>query len=161
MRRQRGITAVEFAVVLLVLSALLAGLSWGLGYVQERSEATMVRYAVVALESGLKLEAVSRLARGRGAEVAKLAGEDPFQWVEPKPQGYRGEWREPAAGKPAEPGWYWDGQRQEAVYVLTSSDRFRPGPGGKAEIRYRIEAAAGGAGDIRTALRPVEAYQWF
>lgn len=160
MRRERGITAVEFAVVLLVLSVLLAGLSWALGYAQEQSEKTMVRYAVVALESGIKLEAVSRLARGRGADVAKLAGEDPFQWVEPKPQGYRGAWQEPAAGKQAESGWYWDGQRKELVYVLARSDRFTPGPSGKAEIRYRIEAGAAGPGDIRTALRPVAAYQW-
>lgn len=156
--RQRGITAVEFAVVLLVFSILLAGLSWVLGYAQERAEKTMLRYAVMALESGLKLEAASRLTRGRGAEVAKLAGEDPFQWVEPKPQGYRGEWQAPAAGRQPEPGWYWDGRRKEAVYVLARSDRFTPGPGGKAEIRYRIEAEAGG---LRTALRPVEAYQWF
>jgi hypothetical protein len=159
--KQRGITAVEFAVVLLALSIVLAALSWALGYVQEQSEKTMVRYAVVAIESGLKLEAVSRLTRGRGADVAKLAGEDPFQWVEPKPQGYRGAWQAPAAGRQAASGWYWDGQRKEAIYVLARSDRFTPGPGGKAEIRYRIEAGAGGPGDIRAALRPVEAYQWF
>lgn len=159
--RQRGITAVEFAVVLLLLSVLLAGLAQALGYVQEQAEKTMVRYAVVALESGLKLEAVSRMTRGRSTDVAKLAGEDPFQWVEPKPQGHRGEWREPAAGRQAESGWYWNGQRKEVIYVLARSDRFTPGPGGKAEIRYRIEAGAGGPGDIRTALRPVEAYQWF
>jgi hypothetical protein len=93
--------------------------------------------------------------------VAKLAGEDPFQWLDPKPQGWRGKWQEPAAGRTAEPGWYWDGQRREAVYVLARSDRFRPGPSGKAEIRYRIEAGAGGPGDLRAALRPVEAYEWF
>ena len=156
--RQRGITAVEFAVVLLVLSVLLAGLSWGLGYMHERTEAMMVRYAVVALESGLKIEAASRLTRGLGTDVAKLAGEDPFQWLDPKPQGYRGEWRDPAAGKQPEPGWYWDAQRREVVYVLTLSDHFRPGPRGKAEIRYRIEAEPG---VLRAALRPTEAYQWF
>jgi general secretion pathway protein G len=159
--KQRGITAVEFAVVLLLLSVLLAVLSRALGYVQEQAEKTMVRYAVIAIESGLKLEAASRMARGRGADVAKLAGEDPFQWVEPKPQGYVGEWKAPAAGRQAEPGWYWDVQRKEVVYVLTRSDHFTPGPGGRAEIRYRIEAGAGGPGDLRTALRPIEAYQWF
>lgn len=145
-------------MVLLVFSVLLAGLSWALGYVQEQSEKTMVRYAVMALESGLKLESASRLTRGRGADVARLAGEDPFQWLEPKPQGYRGDWKAPWAGKDAEPGWYWDGQQKEVIYVLTRSDRFRPGPGGKAEIRYRIEAEPG---ELRVALRPVAAYQWF
>lgn len=156
--RQRGITAFEFAVVLLVLSVLLAGLSWALGYAQERTEATMVRYAVIALESGIKIEAASRLTRGRGADVARLAEADPFQWVDPKPQGHVGDWVEPAEGKQAAPGWYWDGTRQEVVYVLSRSDRFRPGPGGKAEIRYRIEAEPG---VLRTALRPVEDYEWF
>jgi len=156
--RLRGITAVEFAVVLLVLSVLLAGLSWALGYAQEQTEKTMVRYAVIALESGLKLEAASRLTRGRSADVAKLAGEDPFQWLEPKPQGYNGAWREPAAGRRAEPGWYWDAARSEVVYVLDRSDRFRPGPSGRGEIRYRIEAEPG---VLRAALRPVEDYEWF
>lgn len=161
MRRQGGLTAIEFAVVLLVFSLLLAGLSRVLGYAEEQSEKSMVRYAILAIESGLKLEAVSRLTRGRSGDVAKLAGEDPFQWVEPKPQGYRGEWQAPAPGRQAEPGWYWDAQRKEAVYVLTLKDHFKPGPGGKAEIRYRIEAGAAGSGDIRTTLRPVEGYQWF
>lgn len=161
MRRQGGITAIEFAVVLLVLSLLLAALSRILGYAEEQSERMMVRYAVYAIESGLKLEAVSRLTRGRGADVANLVGEDPFQWVGPKPKGYRGEWREPAPGGQAEPGWYWDRQQHEVVYVLAISDRFKPGPSGRAEIRYRIEAGAGGPGDIRVSLRPVEGYQWF
>lgn len=154
MRRQAGLTAIEFAAVLLVLSVLLAGLSRALGYVQEQSEKTMVRYAVMALESGIKLEAASRLTRGHATEVAKLAGVDPFQWLDPKPQGFRGDWQEPATG----PGWYWDGQRREAVYVLSRSDHFRPGPSGRAEIRYRIEVEAGG---VRATLRPVEAYEWF
>lgn len=159
--RPRGITAVEFAVVLLLISVLLAGLAWALGYAQEQVEKTTLRYTVLVLESGIKLEAASRMARGRGAEVARLADEDPFQWVEPKPAGYRGTWQEPADGGVAEPGWYWDGQRQEAVYVLTRSDRFVPGPSGKAAIRYRIEIGAGGMVGIHAALRPVEAYEWF
>jgi prepilin-type N-terminal cleavage/methylation domain-containing protein len=157
--KQRGMTAVEFAVVLLVLSVLLAGLAWALGYVQEQAEKTMVRYGVMALESGLKLEAASRMARGREGEIAHLANEDPFQWVDPKPQGYRGEWKDPAADRAAEPGWYWDGRRREAVYVLDRGDRFRPGPSGKKEIRYRIKAEGGGG--VRVALWSVEAYEWF
>lgn len=158
MRRQGGLTAIEFAVVLLVLSLLLAGLSRVLGYAEEQAEKSMVRYAILAIESGLKLEAVSRLTRGRSSDVAKLAEEDPFQWVEPKPQGYRGEWQAPAPGSQAESGWYWDRQRHELVYVLAISERFKPGPSGRAEIRYRIEAESGG---VRIALRPVENYQWF
>jgi general secretion pathway protein G len=158
-KHKRGITAVEFAVVLLLLSVLLAVLSRALGYVQEQAEKSMVRYAVMAIESGLKLEAASRMARGREAEIAKLAGEDPFQWVEPKPQGYVGEWQAPVAGRVAAPGWYWDGSRKELVYVLERSDHFRPGPGGKAEIRYRIKAEGGGG--IRVALWSIEPYEWF
>jgi hypothetical protein len=145
-------------VVLLVFSLLLAGLSRVLGYAEEQAEKAMVRYAILALESGLKLEAVSRLTRGRSGGGAKLAEEDPFQWVDPKPKGYRGEWKAPAPGGQAEPGWYWDRQQHEVVYVLAISDRFKPGPSGRAEIRYRIEAESGG---VRVALRPVENYQWF
>jgi general secretion pathway protein G len=160
-RRQGGLTAIEFAVVLLIFSLLLAGLSRVLGYAEEQAEKATVRYAVFALESGLKLEAVSRLTRGRSGDVTKLAEEDPFQWVDPKPKSFRGDWQEPAPGSQAESGWYWDRQRHELVYVLAISDRFKPGPSGRAEIRYRIEAGAGGPGDIRTVLRPVEGYQWF
>ncbi|MBI5862828.1 MAG: hypothetical protein HZB64_11750 [Rhodocyclales bacterium] len=154
MMKARGLTSLEFAVVLAILSALAYFLLQGLLFVQVESERQAFDDNRAALERAVSYELMSRGTRGETQDASLLARQDPFQWLEPKPLGWAGVY--PASGRVVAGAWYWDSRPAEVVYVPKDPARVRFTAKQQHEIRLRVEST--GNGHVR--LVPVYLFTW-
>lgn len=165
--RLRGLTSLEFAVVLVIISVAAYFLLRGLLFAQAESERRGFEDNVAALERALSYELMSRGTRGESADNTVLQRENPFQWLSPKPLGYAGAY--PAQAAPAPGAWYWDSRRTEVVYLPKTADRIRlmvsingrsgthaDGATKLPEVRLRVVLTGNG----HAHLEPVRAFQW-
>ncbi|MDO8347503.1 MAG: hypothetical protein Q7S85_06365 [Rugosibacter sp.] len=152
--KARGLTSLEFAVVLAILSALGYFLLQGLLFVQAESERQAFDDNRAALERAMSYELMSRGTRGETQDASLLTRQDPFQWLEPKPLGWAGVY--PASGRVVAGAWYWDSRPAEVVYVPKDPARVRFTARQQHEIRLRFEST--GNGHVR--LVPVYLFTW-
>lgn len=166
--RLRGLTSLEFAVVLVIISVAAYFLLRGLLFAQAESERRGFEDNVAALERALSYELMSRGTRGESADNTVLQRENPFQWLSPKPLGYAGAY--PAQAAPAPGAWYWDSRHTEVVYLPKDTDRIQLSPLSHnrlaeantnapkkiSEIRLRVVLTGNG----HAHLEPVRAFQW-
>lgn len=166
--RLRGLTSLEFAVVLVIISVAAYFLLRGLLFALAESERRGFEDNVAALERALSYELMSRGTRGESTDNTLLQKENPFQWLSPKPLGYAGAY--PTQAAPAPGAWYWDSRRTEVVYLPKTADRIRltaVSLSGRsrahadeatkpAEVRLRVVLTGNG----HAHLEPVRAFQW-
>lgn len=153
-RSLRGLTSLEFAIVLVILGVAAYVLLRGLIFMEGETEQLAFSDNRMALERALSYELMSRGTRGEAQNPAALVRQDPFQWVDPKPLGWAGEY--PAQGRVVPGAWYWDSRRAEVVYIPQDLKRVRFAAKKQGEIRLSIEAT--GSGHAR--LVPVQAFVW-
>ena len=163
-----GFTALEFAVVLVIISVAAYFLFQGLLSAQAEAERQGFEDNVAALERALSYELMSRGTRGETTDNTLLQHENPFQWLSPKPLGYAGAY--PAQGTLTPGGWYWDSHHTEVVYLPKMANRIQLsslGHNGLAdtntstpkkipEIRLRIMLTGNG----HVHLEPGHSFQW-
>jgi hypothetical protein len=143
-----GVTALEFAIVLVVIGAVAYVLLRGLIFAEKETERVAFNDNRVALERAVGYELMSRGTRGETQDPVLLTKQNPFQWLERKPLGWAGDY--PAQGG-AKPGaWYWDGRRAEVVYVPQDPERVKFVQAKEREIRLAIKAA--GSGNVRLVV---------
>jgi type II secretory pathway pseudopilin PulG len=153
-----GLGLLEFVVVTAVLVVLAGFLLRALWSVQGEAEQQAFDDNRAALERAINYEGMRRTARGEQRNDAGLGGENPFQWLEPKPPGWGGEY--PAGGRPLPGAWYWDSRAKEAVYVPKDLARVEfadKADKGRREIRLRLDPTAG-----RNSARlvPARPFSW-
>lgn len=151
---ERGLTSLEFAVVLAIIGVLAYFLLQGLLFIQAEAERQGFEDNRAALERAMSYELMSRGTRGEGLPPAVLAAQNPFQWLESKPPAWAGEY--PAQGHPTPGAWYWDSRRSEVVYVPKDPARVSFTAKKQNEIRLRVEFA----GNTHVRLVPVQAFVW-
>jgi type II secretory pathway pseudopilin PulG len=149
---EQGLTSLEFAVVLAIIGVLAYFLLQGLLFIQAQAERQAFDDNRAALERALSYELMSRGTRGE-APGAAMASQNPFQWLEPKPLGWAGEY--PAPGRAIAGAWYWDSRRAEVVYVPKDPARVSFTENKQHEIRLRVDLAGG-----RASLVPVRPFVW-
>ena len=155
MSRQRGITKLEFLVVVAVIG-LLAWLGLGrLNEVQEIGEKAAVEATIRNIQSGLRFAMADAMTRGQGSRVATMLDSNPVGWLERPPEGYVGEGAAVPESMPPG-GWFFDTRRRELIYRprLAANLVIR---GGEQFLRWRIRAGAGASATI-VAETP---YRWF
>jgi general secretion pathway protein G len=152
MRRQQGISWLEFAVTAVLISVLALLTLGALWRAQGQAEATLVDLTLRNMATALRLRQLDLLLRGDAAGMAALAGANPVAWLDGPPANYRGE----VDGTPVQgPAWYFDRRRGELVY--------RPGvasyplPDGAEELRWRVERAGGSTAMPGARINPVAA----
>lgn len=150
---EQGLTSLEFAVVLAIISALAYFLLQGLLFIQAEAERQGFDDNRAALERAVSYELMSRGTRGEGPGTVASVSQNPFQWLEPKPPGWAGEY--PAQGRAVPGAWYWDSRRGEVVYVPKDPARVSFAEKKQHEIRLRIDMAGGHA-----ILVPVQPFAW-
>ncbi len=166
--REKGYTLLEFWVVAIVFGILAAILLDRLLFYQEAAEKARMESTVATLKGALRLKIVALMVQGRTPECARLAQQNPMDWLESKPVDYLGEFR----GAPPESdlrGWYYEGAAHVLVYRVNNGRLFVPDSRGQRQVRFGITQLPGDLRDSRDAcvflinapiLMPVEPYRW-
>lgn len=145
----------QFSVVLAVIGVVAVFLLDSLYYALEQAERTVIEATVRNMDSGVRMQAATRVMRGEEASIRELVGANPVQWLDHPPEGYTGNCkRELVRG-----GWCFDPETHEIVYrprVDRHLEYHGPGSSGlrwraasTAEIAGRQSAGPAPAGAIR------------
>ncbi len=153
-RKQTGGTLLELAVAGIVIGILAAVLLNRLLRYQELAEKTAMEATVVNMRSGLRMRAAELVIQGRTDEIGQLGRGNPIMWLDTLPPNYAGELDHPDQGAVKPGSWYFDGARQELVYLPARSSHLKPGPDGTKAIRFRVTTVTRQA---ETGLAPAPA----
>ncbi len=165
--QQRGLTRLEFAIVVILFVILFGTYLRAVHYYQEQAEAISVRLTLSHIQVGFAQEWAGRISTGKNHQgVAELVGTNPVRWLEYPPPNYLGEMKTPKVER-LEPGsWFFDLQRKELVYLPRLASHLEvPGNADTKALRWTVrlaqnqEAKNPEFGDL--ALVPVYPYQWF
>lgn len=158
--RQTGLTWFELSVV---ASVLAGSLLTALLYYEELAEATVVQLTIENIRSGLRYQIADRLVAGRTPEIGPLLGANPVSWLERSPDGYVGIVRTGSVRSLPAGSWFYDIDRGEIGYVPTLSFHLVAEPGGRAILRWRMQALRSPTpGEVEgLTLAVVTPYRWF
>ena len=161
--RQTGLTWLEFSVVASVLAVLAGSLLTALLYYEELAEATVVELTIENVRSGLRYQIADRLVAGRTPEIGQLLGANPVSWLERSPDGYVGIVRTGSVRSLPAGSWFYDIDRGEIGYLPKLSFHLVAEPGGRATLRWRMQALRSAMpGDVEgLMLVAVTPYRWF
>ena len=161
--RQSGLTWIEFSVVASALAVLAGSLLTALLYYEELAEATVVQLTIQNIRSGLRYQIADRLVAGRTAEIGQLLGANPVSWLERSPDGYLGMVRTGSVRSLPAGSWFYDIDRGEIGYVPKLSFHLVAEPGGRAILRWRMQALRSPTpGEVEgLMLVTVSPYRWF
>lgn len=170
--RSRGFSLLELAIVVVVVSVLLAVAVDRMLRLRFEAERVMMESMLTGLRSALTIEFTGAALRGRtGVAAAAAAGSNPMKLLLERPATYAGEY---AAADPASvaPGtWYFDTKERSLVYIVRFPEQFETALGGAKRARFRVEpdfddldgdGRFDPARDAARGLRlvPVDPYRW-
>jgi hypothetical protein len=161
--RERGLTWLEFSVVVVVLSVLAGTLLTALLYYEELAEAAVVQLTIQNIRSGLRYQIADRLTGGRTSSMGELLDANPLSWVEGSPAGYVGSVRTADIRSLPKGSWYYDVDRDEIGYIPKRSSYLSVEGSEAGSLRWRVKALRSGKpweveGLMVVAVTP---YRWF
>ncbi|MDR1229246.1 MAG: hypothetical protein LBK55_09595 [Azoarcus sp.] len=171
-RRQRGMSMLEFMACCLAVIFLFAGYLRATRHYQEEMEEIAVRLTISRIQVGMALDWAKRINSGENRKgIDELAGANPVRWLEEPPYNYLGELRSPKIER-LEPGkWFFDLARKELVYIVDNGDNLtlKNSFDRIKTLRWSVRLASPGAGNTQDALpefgdltiAPVYEYRWF
>jgi general secretion pathway protein G len=122
--RQGGFTLLEFAVVVLVSSAVSAVALNRYEYYREQAEITAARQVVAALRTSLQVRTAQLASKGRQQDLQKLALGNPIELLSWKPANYLGEYYAPDPKQIGQAGWVFDPRDKTLVYLPKNTESF-------------------------------------
>ena len=164
---QRGSGWFEFAVVAMVLAALVGVLLQQVIEYQERAEKTAVDLTIRNLRSGLRWQIGQRMIHGGGSELPHLVGANPISWLERPPPGYLGEKAGPADVQTGGGSWYFDRATNEVAYVPNFRGHLVVKSDGTGELRWQLRTLKNvSRADVNPPVTEIvlvetERYSWF
>jgi prepilin-type N-terminal cleavage/methylation domain-containing protein len=158
--RQRGWTLLELIIVVALVVILFVAAFEHLLPLRGAAERVAVESTLGALRSALGLEASHRAVKGRLADILAMEGDNPMDWLDVTPPGYRASFEPGEAPRPGE--WYFDPANRELVYVLRYPEYvFREID--EPALRWRVTRLATPAERgprVSIDLVPTRAYAW-
>ena len=133
-----GISRFEFAVVVIVFGLVMMVLLERLALVRKEGDRAGMEALLVNLRSALYGKVVALQAQGRDGDIGALAGANPMQWLQSRPQNYLGELDQKAAELATAGQWYFDVKQHKLVYVLESKKS--SSSGATERICFRVES---------------------
>jgi general secretion pathway protein G len=164
--RRAGFTLLELVVVICLVGILASVALERLLRYQEIAEKTAMEATIGALRSAQTLQVASRILSGGLASVAKLAEENPIEWLASPPPGYLGALYDPPIAEVPKASWYFDLKTTELVYRPQRTRFLTPAPQGNERIHFRVvvrlESGEGSAvrGLSELTIRPVAPGRW-
>ncbi|MEC4722989.1 hypothetical protein RY831_27905 [Noviherbaspirillum sp. CPCC 100848] len=175
MPRAHGFFVLKMIISVMVIGAVALPMLDRLRYYQEVAEQAYVDYAISGMRSGLRLRIAAMMLEGRGQEAYRLAGENPVDWLERRPDNYAGELIRPDPDLLRPGTWYFDLETRRLIYLVKHGDHFRYKDDGQAggiaktiELQARLvgparaeegEMPVNGA-SVTVALQKHRVYEW-
>ena len=164
--RQSGASVLEFSVAFLVISVLSATLLQRLFYVQEYAEKVAMELTISNLRTALRIQVGELLIADRAAEISRLAGANPVDWLESRPENYRGALNG-ASGAALKGQWYFDAAKRELVYTADSRRYFSSPTSSDYTVRLKVQPILNATEGIShgqpewVRLAVINDYAWF
>lgn len=131
MKRLRGASKFEFAIVIAVFGVLAAILMARLTAIQAEAERTEVELTIRNIRVGIQLAIGERIMRGEEDRIAEVAQASPIDFLGHRPRGFSDARRAEAAGQ-----WAYDPVRRELSYLPRLPGAFADAE----ELRWRYVA---------------------
>ncbi len=167
----KGFTLIELIFVIVIIAVLIGIFLNRATYYQEQSEKTAMEQVAGAIQSALIIEYGKTLTRGKPADFAALALDNPMNWLQKKPRNYAGEYFDPSPMAVESGNWTFDLKSRDLIYVPRNTSYFKPGTDGKKWIRFhvvihydttRLPSAQNTTPELTgTLFEPVRPYSWF
>ncbi len=159
---QRGMSWLEAAMTVLLLSVFGWYLAQRLENFQEFAERADMEYAATMMKSALRVEVGLLMVQGRMQDAARLQCDNPVHWLDKVPANYYGEARGDALMNVPRGSWYFDPVECSMAYMVRHDAHFVPDSQGLRRVRFKVRGDARDAAGRSTGLRfePVEPYQW-
>ena len=123
-QQQYGAGLMEFGVVVVILGILIFTLLQRVLYYQAEAERVAVAQVVASVRNALHIRLEQRSVPGHEVTLAALAEQNPFDWLERKPENYVGEYYTPSIRDVAPGNWYFDRSDKSLVYLLNNEKSF-------------------------------------
>jgi Tfp pilus assembly major pilin PilA len=143
-RTQTGITRLELMGSLIIIAVLAVILLHRLVRYQEIARTAVMEMTVSNMRSGLRLRVAELMMADRGAEIGRLVGQNPVQWLDAPPQNYRGQRASMEAVGLEADTWYYDTDRRVLVYVLPQGSGFLETNNRRRTLKVNVTAAKPG-----------------
>jgi general secretion pathway protein G len=164
--RQCGASLLELSVAVLVICVLSAVFLQRLFYVQEYAEKVAMELMISNFRTALRVKVGELLIADRATEIASLAGANPVDWLESRPENYRGALNH-VSGADFEGQWYFDEVKRELVYTADLRRFFSSPTISDYTVRLKVEpvpnvpdgASQGKPDWVRLAV--ISDYAWF
>src|SRR3989338_9812007 len=138
MKRQRGASKFEFAIVVTILGILAAALLARLNAIEADAERTEVDLTVRNIRVGIQLAIGEHIMRGEEERILEVAQASPIDFLGHRPRGFNAGARSPQASGE----WAYDPILRELAYL----PRLRGAFGGAEELRWRYVARQDSSG---------------
>ena len=135
--RQRGVSLFEIAVVTIIVAILAGTLLQRLVVYRAQADLLAAERMVGVLRAALSLQIAQLRMQGRGADIDKLAGKNPMDWLREKPGNYAGELFDPAPADVQAGNWYFDRKTRFLVYRLNNANKFPQGT--PNTLKYKVK----------------------
>jgi general secretion pathway protein G len=134
----RGFVLLQSTVALIVAAILITVMLLRTRQYQDEAEIQSVKLTVNILRSALGLRITD--ARGQGqAGLIKIAEENPFDWLDRKPDNYLGEYYSPELKEMPVGNWVFDRRDKCLIYLLQSHTTFAARP--SKFLKFKVEFA--------------------
>jgi len=116
--RQRGFSLFEMVVSIIVIVILYMVAEQRLNELPAAAERANFYGVLEQIKTGVSFEMVTRLASGRGGDIAMLEGVNPMRFLIEAPSNYQGELELVTDAVPRRNAWYFETSTGELVYVV-------------------------------------------
>ncbi len=131
MKHQRGVSKLEFAVVVAILGILAAVLLTRLNTIEADLERIEVDLTVRHIRSGIQVAIGEHIMRGEEHRIAEIAQASPVDFLGELPRRFNEGLTAEASGQ-----WAYDPNRRELSYLPRIPSAF----GGAEKLRWRYES---------------------
>jgi general secretion pathway protein G len=138
-KNQSGFTLFELAISLIIFAVLAAILLWRAQQYYGEAERLYVQRTVDSLRAALAVRLTRVPGNASARTLARIAEENPFDWLVQKPDNYLGEYYSPELKEMHTGNWVFDRRDKTLIYLVNSDKSFTSGASNF--LKFKVEFA--------------------